>query len=244
MDTLQFTPRGLQVTGCRCARGNDDGIVPRDTCYSGDIIIVFERYAFSFEQTQPAVYDGLVQLEVWDAIAQQATCRLVLLEDGHLIAHQVQGVGGSQACRTGTDDSHLSAISHDVCVRLNISFAEGGLDDGTLVLAVCRRFVVEAVQHAGFLAQGRTDATRELGEGIGTCQQPVGQFPVSLIEGIVPFGSLVAQRTGPVAEGYAAVHAAACLQLTFARVKRLLHLTEIVDSIVNRTVSCLLAVYL
>ena len=40
-----------------------------------------------------------------------------------------------------------------------------------------------------------------------------------------------------MAEGYATVHAAACLQFAFASVERLLYLAKVVDSIVNRTVT-------
>jgi hypothetical protein len=46
-----------------------------------------------------------------------------------------------------------------------------------------------------------------------------------------------------MAEGHAAVHAATCLQFAIAGVERLLYLAKVVDSIVNRTVSRLLAVY-
>ena len=65
-----------------------------------------------------------------------------------------------------------------------------------------------------------------------------------MIQGIVPFGCFVAQGTSPVAERHAAVHAAARLQLAFTRVECLLHLSEIVNTVVNRTVACLLAVNL
>ena len=64
------------------------------------------------------------------------------------------------------------------------------------------------------------------------------------IQCVVPFRRLVAQRTGPVAEGHAAVHAARGLQLAFAGGERLLHLAKVVDAVVNGTVARLLAVYL
>ena len=104
--------------------------------------------------------------------------------------------------------------------------------------------MVETIEHAGLLAQGWTDTTSELGEGIGAVKQLVSQLPVAFIEGVVPLRGFVTQWTSPVAERHATVHAARCLQLTFAGVKRLLHLAKVVDSIVNRTVARLLAVYL
>ena len=87
------------------------------------------------------------------------------------------------------------------------TLAEGCLGDGCLVFAVGCRLVLDEIQHAGFLAECRTDAPSELGEGVGGVEQSVSQFPVAFIQGIVPLGRLVAQRTSPMAEGYAAVHA-------------------------------------
>jgi hypothetical protein len=104
--------------------------------------------------------------------------------------------------------------------------------------------MVETVEDTGLLAQGRTDAARKLWKGIGRGEQLVSQLPIALIEGIVPLRRFVAQRTSPMAEGYAAVHTARCLQFALASAERLLYLAKVVDSIVNRTVSRLLAVYL
>ena len=193
-------------------------------------------------QSDAAVNDGLVQFEVGNAIAQEATGGFVLLENGHSIALPVEHVGCCQTGRTGTDHSYPLAIP-DGHSRLDISLAKSSLDNGSLVLAVGRRFMVEAVEHTGLFAKCRTNAACELGKGIGACQQSVGLFPLAFIQGVVPFGCLVPKRTSPVAERHAAVHAAACLKLTLTRIERLLHLAEIVNSIVNRAISRLLAVY-
>ena len=156
----------------------------------------------------------------------------------------VKVVGGSESGRSCTDDGYLLPITHDVCFWQDIPFAEGGLDDSCLVFTVCSRLVVETVQHAGLLAERRTDAACELREGIGAAEQAISQFPVSFIQGIVPFRCLIAQRTSPVAERYATVHTTACLQLTLAGAECLFHFTEVVDSILNRPVASLLSMYL
>ena len=160
------------------------------------------------------------------------------------------GCKGRTGGRDGDDPGDRTAGHtglHEAAGRdagLDEAFAEGGLGDGGLVLAIGSWLVVKAVQDAGLLAQGGTDAAGELWEGVSAVEQAVGQLPVAFVQGIVPLGGLVAQRTGPMAEGHATVHTAAGLEFAFAGVERLLHLAKIVDSIVNRTVSRLLAVYL
>ena len=172
------------------------------------LFAVLKLYAFLFQQGDAAVDDGLVELEVRNAIAEQSASSLVLLEYCYLIAHQVQVVGNCQSSRTSTDHCHRLAVSFYVCLWLYEALAEGTLNDGALVLTVGSGLVVEAVQNACLFAKGRTDAAGELREGIRGGQQFEGQFPVTLVQGIIPFWSFIAQRTCPVAEGNAAVHAA------------------------------------
>ena len=133
---------------------------------------------------------------------------MAFLEDCHAETHVVQIVGSSESSRTSADDSHLLTITLDIRAWLDETLLEGHLDDGALVFTVGGRLMVETVQYAGLLAEGRTDTTCELGEGVGTGKQLVSQFKVAFVQGVVPFGCFVAQRTSPVAEGYAAVHAA------------------------------------
>ena len=248
MHAFQFAARGLEIAGGGSAGGDDDSVViagyAGHSGFSGYSGIILKLDALLLQQGDAAIDDGLVELEIGDAVAQEATGSFVLLEDGDLIAHQVQVVGGSESGRTGTNNSHLLPIANDVCARLDIALAESSLNDGAFILAVGSRLVVETVQHAGFLAERRTDAARELREGIGRREQAISLFPVAFIQRVVPFRRLVAQRTSPVAEGHAAVHTARGLQFAFAGAERLLYLAKIVDSIVNRTVTRLLAVYL
>ena len=198
--------------------------------------------AFLLHQMNAAVDDGLVEFEIRYTIAEQATSRLVLLEDSNRITHSVEGIGCSKSGRTRSNNGHLLAIPYR-CYRLDISLAEGCLNDGTLVLAVGSWLMVEAIEHTGFLAQCRTDAPCKLRERVGAAQQSIGQFPVTFIQRVVPFGCFVAQRTGPVAERHATVHAARCLQLAFASAQRLFHLAKVMDSVMNWTIARFLAGY-
>ena len=79
----------------------------------------------------------------------------------------VQIVGSSESSRTSADDSHLLTIARDIRLRKNKTLLEGHLDDGALVFTVSGWLMVETVQYAGLLAEGRTDTTCELGEGVG-----------------------------------------------------------------------------
>ena len=81
-------------------------------------------------------------------------------------------------------------------------------DDRTFILTDGYGSVYAKVQGTALLAQCGTDAACELGEVIGSGEQFVSQFPLAFIDGILPFGLLVAQRACPMTERNAAVHAA------------------------------------
>ena len=194
------------------------------------------------QQAQAAVDDLLVELEVGDAVAQQAAGVLASFVNGYLVAHAVEAVGGHQTGGTGAYDRHFLAVAlgND---RPYVVFLPGMLGDGGLVLAVGGGLVLDEVEHTRLLAEGWAYAARKLGEVVGGVEQLVSQSPVAFVESVVPLGRLVAQRAGAVAEGHAAVHAAARLQLAVVRVERLLHLAIVVYSIVYGPVAGLFAVY-
>ena len=97
--------------------------------------------------------------------------------------------------------------------------------------------MVGEVEHAGFLAEGGTNAARELGEVVRCIEQAIGCLPFATAERVVPLGRFVAQRAGPVAEGHAAVHAAASLLFAVVAVERLFHFAKVVDALVYRSVA-------
>ena len=93
------------------------------------------------------------------------------------------------------------------------------------------------VEHASLLTECRADTSRKLGEVVRSVEQAVSLFPLTLVQGIIPFRALVAERACPMAERYSAVHAAACLRLTVVSVESLFYLSKVLYSIVNRTVA-------
>ena len=120
---------------------------------------------------------------------------------------------------------------------MDISFAERTLYDRALVLADGDGGVHGVVEHATLLAQRGTDAPCEFRKVIGLRQELVRKLPLALAGGVLPFGLAVAQRAGPMAERYAAVHAPGSLEHAVALVEGLLHFSEIGDSFKYRPVA-------
>ena len=69
----------------------------------------------------------------------------------------------------------------------------------------------------------------------------IGFAPFAPVERVLEFRVFIAQRTCPVAEGYAAVHTARGLEFAVVAVQCLFHLAEVCDTFVYRTVTRLLA---
>ena len=206
INTLQFSSWNLQVAGCRSTRRYHVGI--KALWQLGDIylLIVFELDAFLFEKTEAAVDDTLVELEVWNTIAQQTTGILTCLKDCYLISLVVQLIGSYQSCRTGTDDSHSLAITL-WNLNMHIILRESVLHNGALILTVGGWFMIHEIQDTSLLTECRTDTSCELWEVVGGIEESVSQLPVALVEGIVPLRCLVAQWTSPVAERHTTIHA-------------------------------------
>ena len=152
-----------------------------------------------------AIDDGLVEFEVGDAVAEETAGSLVLLEDRYAVTHQVQLVGSSQSGRSGTDNCHLLAVALGVLYG-HITLQESTLGNGAFVLAIGNGLACGMIQDTSLLAERGTDTARKLRERIGLLEQLICRFPFAMIQGIVPFGVFIAQRTSPVAEGHATIH--------------------------------------
>ena len=117
-------------------RAGADGVGVEAFGQAGEVYLAagLERDALGLHDAQAAVDDVLAQLEVRYAVAQQSARLLVAFEDGHFVATAVQLVGGGQSGGARTDDGHAAPVAF-VLLRPDVSFAEGGFDDGGLVLA-------------------------------------------------------------------------------------------------------------
>src|SRR5574344_421250 len=242
MYTFEFASGYLQVSGYRSTCCHHVCIKSLREFGGFYGCVVFEGDAFSFQNLQTAVDDGLIQFEVWNTIAEQSAGSFILFEYSDGISFVVQVVGGSKSCRTCTDDSHLLAITlrhfHTYEVLM-----ECHLGDGCFVLAVGGGLVVNKIQHTGLFTESRTDTTGKLREGVGGVEQAVSQLIVAFVEGVVPLRWFVAQWTSPVAERYTAVHTAAGLGTAVFTIQCLFHFAEIVDSIVYWSITGFLTVY-
>ena len=205
-----------------------------------NVLAIFEHNALLLQYVYASVDDLLVKLEVRNAVAQQSTCRLVLVKHRHAVALEVQAVCSHQTRRSCTDDRHLLAVAFGVVYAYKI-FSEGMLRYGSLVLAVCCRLMLHEVEHARLLAERRTDTSCKLGEVVCRVQQTVCQLPVAFKQGVVPLWRLVAQRACPVAERHATVHAARCLLATVIAVQGLLHFAKVVDAVMYWSIPRLFA---
>ena len=246
MDAVQLASFCRQVARDARSDGDAQRVVPfeqfRDFGTAAHGAVRPEPDALGPHEFQPAVDDPFVQLEVGYAEPEQAAGCFVFLEYGDGVAAPVELVGAGQSGGARTDHRHLLPRPAAGRAGNDVSGLKGLLDDGRFVFADRDGLIVE-LQHARLLAERRADPAGEFGKVVGQREDVVGLFPFSLPCHVLPFGLAVAQRTGPVAERDAAVHAARSLQLAVFRVERLFYRCEIVYAFVQGAVTGLLARY-
>src|SRR5439155_21350914 len=151
-----------------------------------------------------------------DAVAKQAAGLGEFLVDMDVMAGTGKLLRGREARRPGADDRDLLAGPGRCNLRLQPAIVPGPIHNGAFDGLDGDRVVVD-VEGAGGLARGGADAAGELGEIVGRVQVARGFFPVALIDEVVEIGDLVVDRaarrarrhrTGAVAIGNAAIHAA------------------------------------
>ena len=167
---------------------------------------------FGDQLLDTAVDMGLVQLEVRNAVAQQAADLVVLLEQRHVVTGTHQLLGGCQTRRASPHHGHLLARQMGRQLRLDPALFPGAVDDGVLDGLDADGRAVD-VGHAGSLAGCGADAARELREVVGAVQHLNGTGPIPAVHQIVEVRDDVVDRAAVVAERRAAVHAACALDL-------------------------------
>ena len=168
--------------------------------------------AFGHHLLDAAVNQALVELEVGDAVAQQAAHTVVLFKQRHIVtsAHQLLGCG--HASGTGANDSYLLAGLRLGRQGLDPAFSPGTVNDGVLNRLDANRFLVD-VGHASRFTRRRADTARELWEVIGAVQRGDGVFPVALVHEVIEVRNDVVDRAAVVAKRCAAIHATRSLNL-------------------------------
>src|SRR5688572_12490713 len=169
-----------------------------------------ELHAFGAHLLQAPVDHGFLELEVRDAIAQQAADAIALLEDRDVVADARELLRAGKAGAAGADDGHFLARLVRGRLRLHPALFPGFVDDRVLDRLDAHRIVVDA-QHARFLARRRANAAGELGEVVGRVQRVDRELPVLAINEVVPVRDQVVHRAARHAERDAAIHAARAL---------------------------------
>ncbi len=198
-----------------------------------DVGAAAELRALGAHLRQPPVQVPLFHLELGDAVAQQAARGVGALEHGHVVTLTGQLLRGGQAGRPGTDHGHLLARLHRRGERLHPALGPRAVDDLHLDLLDGHRIGVDA-QHAGGLTGGRAEPAGEFREVVGRVQPFGGLVPVVPPHQVVPLRNEVAERAAGVAEGDAAIHAAAGLPFEAPRGKIGVHLAPVPDPHVHR----------
>jgi len=169
-----------------------------------------EGHAFGSHLLDAAVDVRLFHLEVRNAVAQQAAHRIVLFEQGDVVAGTRQLLRRGHAGRAGADDGNGLACLDFCQTRHDPAFSPGAVDDRVLDALDAHRVVVD-IQRAGRFARCRADAAGELGEVVGRIEYREGIFPVGPVHQVVEVRNDVVDRATAVAERRAAVHAAGAL---------------------------------
>src|ERR1700710_2107854 len=134
----------------------------------------------------------------------------------HVVAGARELLGAGHAGRARADPGALLAGLRRRDLRLQPAIVPGAIDDGAFDGLDGDRIVVD-VERAGRFARRRADAAGELRKIVGRVKVARGLFPVVLVDEVVEVGDLVVDRTarrarlnrtGAVAIGDAAVHAA------------------------------------
>src|SRR5512145_977581 len=227
MDAVELAARDRQVARLLGAAGEHHGVELGEQLLRRDVAVGVvddafagtlgtdecarpELHALRAHLLQAPVDDGLLQLEVRDAVAQQAADAVGLLEHCDVVAGARQLLRARQPGAAGPDDRHLLAGLVRGGLRLDPAFFPGFVDDRVLDRLDAHGIVVDP-QHARFLARRGTDPAGELGEVVRRMQHIDRRFPVLPVNEIVPVGDDVVDRAAGHAEGDAAVHAARTL---------------------------------
>ena len=136
VNALELAAGNLEVARMFGAAAEQDRVVVPGERFDGnvdaDMRVGEERDALGAHLLDAAIDDVLLQLEVGNAVAQQAADAVVLLIDGDGVAGAAQLLRGRQSGGSAADDG--DALAGVVLGRLgmNPAFVPGALDDGAL----------------------------------------------------------------------------------------------------------------
>ena len=233
---------GARIFG---AAGEDDLVEvfkeARDRDGDADFDRGAELDAFGHHLDKAAVDEVLFELEIGDAVAEQAADTVRLFEDRHRVAGAGELLRAGKAGGAGADDSDGLARLVRGHLRFDPAFLPALVDD--------RAFdrldgdgLVDEVERAGRLARGGADAAGELREVVGRVEIVERGAPVVLVDEVVPVRDLVVHRAAVVTVWDAAVHAARRLALERGVIMRDDELAVVLQTLLRGVVGAILAI--
>ena len=210
VDAVEFPAGDGEVTRLLTSGGQHDRFVfveeALDRPVHTDVTVDAELDALGLHLRHPSVDGVLVELEVRDAVAEQAADLGVLLEHLHAVPGPGELLCGGQARRSRSDngDPLVGAAARDL--RFDPALPPRLLDDRVLDRLDRHRGIVE-VERARFLTRSGTDPSGELGEVVGRVQDVDRLTPSAAVDEVVPVGDEVVDGAPGMAVGDAAVDA-------------------------------------
>ena len=249
VDAVEVPPRDVEVPLPQGADGQDHGVVARPQVLDGqvdaDVDAALEDGALGLHLVDPAVQEGLVHLEVGDAVADEAAGAVIALVDDDLVTGPGQLLGGRHPRRPRAHHGDELARVHAGAQRRHPTVLPAVVDDLLLDRLYGHGLVVYG-QHAGALARCRAHPARELGEVVGGVQAFDGVAPAVPENEVVPVRYEVAERAArqAVTKRDGAVHAARRLGPERGAVHGLVHLAPVPHPQMDGAVLGLLALVL
>ena len=218
------------------AGGEDGGVEARErACHLGPEL---EDHALVAQLLQPTLDDGLLDLEVGHAEAEETAAGLVALEHRDRMARARELLRRGEARRPGADDGHALARALRGGARDDPTLVPAAVDDRPLDLLDRHRIALVDLVHACRLARRGAEAARELGEVVRAVQL-LERLPEAVaIHEVVPVRDEVPERAAAVAERHAALHAARALLRELALGQRLHELAVVVHALGRRALGC------
>ncbi len=210
VDPGQLPPRHLQLTPRGRPRGDHDRVMASAQLHGAEIP-PDRRGRTELGPLGPHLPYAplqlpLLHLELGDAVPQQSADPVVLLVHRDRVPGPGQLLGRREP--RGPRADHRDRPSRQPVRRPGRGETQlpGAVGDGALDVLDGDRGLVDS-EHTPRLARRRAQPPGELGEVVGGVQPVGGGPPVLPGHQVVPLGDQIAERTGVVAERYAAVHA-------------------------------------
>src|SRR5260221_5849562 len=165
------------------------------------------------EMPDTSLDDRFIQLEIRDAIDQQAAKAVSAVIDGYLIADLTQLLGSSDAGRAAADDADRLRQFGLWANRAHPSFSPSGVGNVALDGADRHGPVAGLLNHAVPFAKAvlGADAAADLREAVGRAGDLIGLFQPVLGGQLQPIGNVVGEWAMDLTKRDAALRAAAGL---------------------------------